>query len=99
MLKREVIQAVLQHQRPPYVPWSFRVTKEARDKLTAYYGISDLEGKLQNHIVELGSDIGFFTDIGVSSVKDVFGVVWDRSVDRDIGIVDVLGECRISNNE
>jgi len=87
VLKREVIQAVLRHQRPPYVPWSFRLTREAWDKLTAYYGTTDLETELHNHIVELGSDIGIFTDIGDSKVKDVFGVVWDRSVDRDIGIV------------
>ena len=87
MLKREVVLTVLRHQRPPYVPWSFRLTREARDKLTAYYGTKDLESELHNHIVELGSDIGFFTDIDDSRVKDVFGVVWDRSVDRDIGIV------------
>jgi len=97
MLEREVIQAVLRHQRPPDQTrlrraWSFRLTREARDKLAEYYGTTDLETKLHNHIVELGgsnrpSAGGFFTDIGVSSVKDVFGVVWDRSVDRDIGIV------------
>ena len=48
---------------------------------------ADLEGVLQNHLLKLGSDIGFFTDLGNDCVQDVFGVVWDRSVDKDIGNV------------
>ena len=47
----------------------------------------DLEEALQNHILKLGSDIGFFTDLGQEHVQDVFGVVWDRSIDKDIGNV------------
>jgi uroporphyrinogen decarboxylase len=31
--------------------------------------------------------VGYFADLGAGRVRDVFGVVWDRSVDRDIGIV------------
>ena len=38
-------------------------------------------------MLKLGSDIGFFVDIGEDRVQDVFGVVWDRSVDKDIGNV------------
>jgi len=48
----------------------------------------DLEDALQNHLLKLGSDIGFFTDLGEHRVQDVFGVVWDRSIDRDIGNVE-----------
>jgi uroporphyrinogen decarboxylase len=43
---------------------------------------------VDNHILELGSAIGFFDDIGNNRVRDVFGVVWDRSVDKDIGNVE-----------
>jgi uroporphyrinogen decarboxylase len=39
-------------------------------------------------LLRLGSDIGFFTDQGESGVRDVFGVVWDRSIDKDIGNVE-----------
>ena len=31
--------------------------------------------------------VGCFDDIGSDCVKDVFGVTWDRSRDKDIGIV------------
>jgi len=78
---------VLDGHRPPYVPWSFGFTKEATAKLQEHFGRPDLEDVLQNHLLKLGSDIGFFEEIGGDCVRDVFGVVWDRSVDKDIGIV------------
>jgi len=87
MTKRDVIRLVLQGRRPPYVPWSLGFTKEARDKLALHYGQEDLEGPLQNHFVKLGDDFGFFTQLDDHLFKDVFGVVWDRTVDRDIGNV------------
>jgi uroporphyrinogen decarboxylase len=86
--KREIIRTVLEHGRPPYVPWSFGFTLEAKEKLRAHYGPEkDLETVLGNHLLRLGSDIGFFADAGPNLVQDVFGVVWDRSIDKDIGDV------------
>jgi uroporphyrinogen decarboxylase len=87
MDKRSTIRLVLDGQRPPYVPWSFGFTKEAKARLQAHFGQVELEDALQNHLLKLGNDIGFFTDIGRNCVQDVFGVVWDRSVDKDIGMV------------
>ena len=63
-------------------------TKEAKEKLQRHYGCDDVEDPLQNHLLKLGSDIGFFSDLGKHRVQDVFGVVWDRSIDRDIGNVE-----------
>ena len=87
MNKRDVIKLVLDGKQPPYVPWSFGFTKEAKDKLKAYYAPQELEDALDNHLLKLGSDIGFFTELGGDCVQDVFGVVWDRSIDKDIGNV------------
>ena len=88
MQKRDVIRLVLEGKRPPYVPWSMGFTKEAKEKLQRHYGCDDVEGPVQNHLLKLGSDIGFFSDLADNRVRDVFGVVWDRSVDRDIGNVE-----------
>jgi len=85
--KREVIQLALKGLPPPYVPWSLGFTVEAKEKLQKHYKAYDLEPILQNHLLKLGSDIGFFEDLGNNLVQDVFGVVWDRSVDKDIGNV------------
>ncbi|MBN2552552.1 MAG: hypothetical protein JXB06_07265, partial [Spirochaetales bacterium] len=88
MSRREVIRDVLEHKQPAYVPWSFGFTKEARDKLHAHYGAdADLEETMGNHLLKLGGEIGFFEDVGRDLVRDVFGVVWDRSIDKDIGNV------------
>jgi uroporphyrinogen decarboxylase len=85
--KREVIRLTLDGKKPPYVPWSFSFTHEAEAKLQAHFGQEDLEPFLGNHILGLGDGIGFFTDIGQDCFRDIFGVVWDRSVDKDIGVV------------
>jgi uroporphyrinogen decarboxylase len=85
---REVIGMVLKGQSPPYIPWSCGFTEEARMKLQHHFGTESLEQFLDNHLLKLGSDIGFFEEIGEGRVRDVFGVVWDRTVDKDIGIVE-----------
>jgi uroporphyrinogen decarboxylase len=85
---RDVIRTVLDGRPPPYVPWSFSFTLEAQQKLVAHYGLGDLSAALNNHLLGLGNPIGFFETVGDSRVRDVFGVVWDRSVDKDIGIVE-----------
>ena len=77
--KRDVVRLVLEGKRPPYVPWSMGFTKEAREKLQQHYDCDDIEEPLQNHLLKLGSDIGFFDDLGDHRVRDVFGVVWDRT--------------------
>jgi len=87
MTKREVIKTVLDGKTPPYVPWSFSFTQEARERLVRHYGTGDLEPALHNHLLGLGNGIGFFEELGNGHVRDVFGVVWDRRVDKDIGNV------------
>jgi uroporphyrinogen decarboxylase len=85
--KRQIIKQVLEGKPAPYIPWSCGFTIEAKLKLMHYFGASDIEEKLDNHLLKLGSDIGFFEEIGSNRVRDVFGAVWDRSIDKDIGIV------------
>ncbi len=85
MTRREVIKGVLDGKKPPYTPWSFKFTVEANTLLREYYQINDLDNILYNHILLLGNDYGFFDRIGEDLYRDVFGVVWDRSIDKDIG--------------
>lgn len=90
MTKREVMKMVLDGKKPPYVPWSFKFTQEPKEQLQAYYGVEDLDPILGNHILQLGNDIGFFDYLGDNRYRDVFGVVWDRSIDKDIGDVKTI---------
>ena len=83
--KRDVVRMVLDGTKPPYVPWSFRFTHEAAAKLEKHWG-PDWEVNLDNHFTELGNDIGFFDDLGDNRFRDLFGVVWDRTIEKDIGL-------------
>lgn len=96
---REVIHTVLRGQKPPYVPWQFGFTHEAHEKLVAHYGRRDLDDVLQNHILGFSGSMPPMTDIGNGRVRDVFGVVWNRSMDKDIGNVEgcLLSEPSIKN--
>jgi uroporphyrinogen decarboxylase len=69
------------------VPWSFGFTWEAHEKLQQHFHTPDLDPILGNHLLSLGNGIGFFTELENDHFQDVFKVVWDRSVDKDIGVV------------
>ena len=99
MNKREVVRMSLEFKQPPYVPWSFSFTKEAIQKLMERYGAPQIGEVLQDHFMSLGNDMGYWDDIGNDCIQDVFGVVWDRSRDKDIGIVKgvVLPEPTLKN--
>lgn len=88
MEKRDVVRLTLSGQRPPYVPWSLGFTIEATEKLQTHYETENLEPILDNYLLGLGNGIGFFDELGNDRFQDVFGVVWNRSVDKDIGIVE-----------
>ena len=91
MTKRQAVKMVLEGKKPPYVPWSFGFTLEAQHKLLDYYDttdINELENILGNHFLGLRDEISFFEDIGNGRYQDIFGVIWDRTIDKAIGIVE-----------
>ena len=63
MTKREVVSCVLKHKKPPYVPWHFGFTVEAKEKLLSYYGSDDIMEVTDNHFLVLGNETGYFEDI------------------------------------
>ncbi|MBL7154590.1 MAG: uroporphyrinogen-III decarboxylase-like protein [Phycisphaerae bacterium] len=88
MNKADVVKLAIEGRSVPYVPWHCGFTAEAAEKLREHFGEQDLELVLDNHFIKLGSDIGFFDDLGNNRFQDVFGVVWDRTIDKDIGNVE-----------
>ncbi|MFA6102510.1 MAG: uroporphyrinogen decarboxylase family protein [Victivallaceae bacterium] len=86
MDKRTVALKAMRCEPVPYTPWCFGFTYEAGEKLKAHYAVDDLETVFDNHILGM-SVFGGFEDIGNDCYKDFFGVVWDRSEDKDIGVV------------
>jgi uroporphyrinogen decarboxylase len=91
MTKREVVRMAIEGRKPAYVPWSIGLTQEAKAALAAHYGgHAALKRRMDNHILGFGSGLGFFTDLGNDRVLDHFGVTWNRSQDKDIGVVEGL---------
>lgn len=89
MSKRDVVRQVVSGKTPDYVPWHYQFTHEPWELLKAHFGGEDAaEAAIGNHILELGSAIGFFEVLPHDRYRDGFGVLWDRSVDKDIGIVE-----------
>jgi len=99
--KRDVIKLAVQGREVPYVPWACSFTVEAAEKLKNHFGREDLVLALDDHFVRLGSDIGFFEELGNNRFRDAFSVVWDRTIDKDIGNVEgcVLAEPTLKGYE
>jgi len=85
MTRREIVIEALEFRPPPYVPWSWGMTQRCAAQMREHLGTDDLTALLDPHFLDLGSAIGRFEPAGADRVRDVYGVVWDRSVDRDIG--------------
>ncbi len=101
MNKRDVVKLAIEGRNVPYVPWQCNFTLEAAEKLRNHFGQEDLDLVLDNHFVKLGMNMGLFTALGNDRLRDFFGAVWDRSVDKDIGIVEkyVLPEPTLAGYE
>jgi len=99
MSKRQIIKMVLDGKRPPYIPWNCGFTQEPRLRLSEYLNTDDIDTAIDNHFVKLGNSTGFFTDLGNDRKKDLFGVTWNRSIEKDIGVVEgvVLPEPTLKN--
>ncbi|MBM4020339.1 MAG: uroporphyrinogen-III decarboxylase-like protein, partial [Planctomycetes bacterium] len=84
--KRDVVLEALNFRPPPYVPWAFDLTAACAERLKARLGADDLGPFLENHFLDLGSAVGRMDYIDAGHCRDAYGVVWDRTVDKDIGV-------------
>lgn len=91
MNERARVLQSLQFQDTDIVPYHVTFTVPARRKLAEYYGDPGFESKIGNHFAFLyrGSD-GVWTEIEPGYVRDAWGVIWNRTVDKDIGCVENL---------
>jgi len=85
MTKRDVVIDALEFRSPAYVPWHVGLTSECAERLKRYLGVEDLSEFLDNHFVTVGAEIGRFDPIDENHVRDLYGVTWDRTIDKDIG--------------
>lgn len=89
MTRRERVIAALQHREADFIPYDISLTYEAYRKMAAFYGDDNFMEGIGNHITTA------YYDGGTAPIperenyfRDDFGVVWNRTVDKDIGVVE-----------
>ena len=86
MTPKERIYTALRHEQPDICPWHFEFTQPAHRKMAELTGDDQFERKIGNHlhfIRPVRSDV--WVEISPGFWRDQFGVVWNRTIDRDIG--------------
>jgi uroporphyrinogen decarboxylase len=83
---RERVLTALAHKQPDVTPWQIDLTIDAHHNLATYLQTPDLSAKLGNHLV--GCEDGYFTEVRPDFWQDQFGIVWNRTIDKDIGNVE-----------
>jgi uroporphyrinogen decarboxylase len=82
---RERVWQSIRHQQTDKIPWHFGCTPPTRLKLEQYYGTSDLDKVLNQHIVKYRTRLPYI-DIRPNFVRDEFGVVLNQTYDEYTGV-------------
>jgi uroporphyrinogen decarboxylase len=86
---RERVWQSIRHKQTDRVPWHFPCTIPTRIKLENHYGTKDLASVLDQNIVKFSARANQpALEIKPDFFRDEFGVVWNRTVDKDIGAVE-----------
>ena len=88
MTKRECFFRTVSHKQPDITPYHISFTKGALENMTEYCGGTDFLDKIGNCFTPVGFDLfGDEPEVSSGIVEDRFGVRWDRTVDKDIGVI------------
>lgn len=107
MTPRQRVQLSLDHRQPDATPFHVTFTKPVREAMRAYYGKPDFETGLGNCLEIIRTGLPMSEVPGQPGIwRDEFGVLWDKTMDKDIGTVcnqlvsrDNLKEYRFPNPE
>jgi uroporphyrinogen decarboxylase len=83
---RQRIWQAIRHERTDAVPYQINATIPAREKLAAHFGTRQLDDLLGNHIVRYKSRLEYVPLAEPGMFVDEWGVVWNRSIDPDLGV-------------
>lgn len=88
MTNRERVLASLRHQQPDRIPYHVGFTQMAHQKMAAFYGDPDFESKLGNCFAGISTGLpDGWREVEPGISEDEFGVRWNRTIDKDIGVV------------
>ena len=88
MNNRQRILETLAHREPDKIPYQIHFTQAAKRKMAEHFGDPDFFAKLGNCLIKLNCEPeDGWREVRSNLWQDAFGVHWDRSVDKDIGVV------------
>ena len=85
MTKRDIVIDAMEFRPPAYVPWAWDMTHQCADRLKEHLQTNDLSDFLETHFLHFEPSIARYKKVDENHVSDVYGVVWDRTVDKDVG--------------
>ena len=85
MTKRERVINALLHKESDAIPYNITFTKPMAEKMAAYFDDVNFVDKMNNHFYT--SSLWNFTKVKKDIYRDEAGVLWDQSLDKDIGVV------------
>jgi uroporphyrinogen decarboxylase len=86
MTKRERVLKALEFVEPDFTPYHIGLTKPLREKVAAHFGTDDVDAALGNSLLQVSAEPpDAWREIRPGFWRDEFGVVWDRTIDEDIG--------------
>lgn len=89
MTKRERVIQSLRHQQPDVCPYHVRFTKVALSKLAQATGDPAILDSIGNHFAYMPTRApDEEVEIRPGYVRDEFGLVWNRTIDQDIGVIE-----------
>ncbi len=85
---RQRVRTALQHQQPDHTPYHIVFTQRMHERMATYLGDPNFLDQIGNHFTVLRAEpTGARVEVRPHIWRDQFGVHWDRTVDRDIGVV------------
>lgn len=86
MTHKERVIGALRHEQPDVCPYDISFTIGAAAKMARHYGDEGFHDKLGCHIAMMAPvKPGAWVEVEPGYWRDQFGVVWNRTVDKDIG--------------
>lgn len=90
MTRRERVIQALNHCKTDYVPYQIDFTTEEYQKAVKFTGDKNFASKINNHLFLNGYGKMEQSKENPNHYIDIFGVIWNREKDKDIGVVENL---------
>ncbi len=83
---RERVIRALNHEETDIIPYHLELTNEVYSRMVSYFQDENFFAKTGSHLAQERNES--FTALSPVKFKDMFGVVWNRKYEGDIGVVE-----------